>query len=766
MDSINLAPTTTNQAKHVVMDFIFKLSDTILLCCGDLQTNLTGKEEFLLNGIACQKPYIAGILPLDSGAKTFLIIRSSEGNQFDDYAEISIQAADSSVVWYHNQPMAQSLNAFQNFLSSLNQISLTKILWLLVRLSSIDSSVTKYQHYVELCLSCHRSITPITNHPPSSFWLLPNVMYMELLLPVRDYKKARLLMLNEAQILGATISLVALHSDVATGLEKYAALVVFPHGDAILNAHNNLYALITNDASIALNTPIGANETNLEGLIAYIASFPENVRLSLRDFLTRELARLIVNTHNEKVASIIKTLQTYFLPNHSSICSREFPFGANIELAFPLRQDYIFISGWLHDPLELVDSIVLSSDLGFAISLKGQLEFYHRPDIAPLFEDSNFKITDEQCGFVALLDFPEELRKQIPLAIETFAYRFTVKLKSGLQYNIAPKAINFTPLALRGQLLEQLYFVQDLNAPAFEIMRQAASYLNVLYNTNAAKVAAIKQYGIILQSPKASIIIPLYQNLDYVALQIAHFANDNFMSDVEIIYVLDSPAQEKYLSEMLAKLSSLYGVNIKLLVLSCNAGFATACNLGAANAASDYLLFLNSDVVPTRYGWLASLLDAYSSNKLIGALAPKLLYEDDSLQHAGMYFALDHSATFYENLHYYKGYPAAYQSSLLSRNVPAVTAACLLIDKQKFNNVDGFSTDYIIGDFEDSDLCLKLLKNGLINYYFAEESLYHFERQSMNIASNHSHSRYLLNAMTQNKKWHQFIAEVVIEYGE
>jgi GT2 family glycosyltransferase len=751
-----------SQTKHQAMDFVFRLSDTILLCCGELGFNLNGKEDILLNNKLCQKPYVAGILPSDSGNKTLLIIRTTEENQATDYADVNIVGSEQTTMWYHHSPIQQGTVAFHAFLQTLNEVSKSKILWLLVRLSAIDSSVNKYSHYVELCLNCYYGIPPISEKAPSSFWLLPNLLYMELSLPLRDYKKARLLMLNAQQILGANIQLVSLHSEPQTGLEKYAALIIFPHADAIFNAHHNAYALITADSAIALTTPTGATETNLEGLIAYITSFPENVRLSLRDFLTRELAKLIVVNNNERVASIIKTLQTYFLPNHSSIFSNAFPFGANIELAFSLQQDYIFIGGWLHDPMDLVDGIMLTSDLGFSISMKGKLNFYHRPDVALLFAESPFPITNQQCGFVALLDFPDELKKQIPAAIETFNYRFTIKLKSGLSYNIAPKAEYFDPTLLRNNILE-LSSYADASSEAFEAMRRTGNYLNRLHSLNTS-ILRQKHYGTAVEYPFVSIIIPLYKNLEYIAVQMAHFANDAFMKRCEIILVLDSPEQEKIVCELAGKLSSTYDLAIKLLILSNNGGFAVASNIGAAQARSEYLLFLNSDVVPTSYGWLEKMLASYKSNNNIGALAPKLLYEDDSIQHAGMYFALDHAELLYENLHYYKGYPANHLKSNSSRTVAAVTAACLLIEKAKFEAVNHFSTDYIIGDFEDSDLCLKLLEKGLYNYYLADVSLYHFERQSMNNVTLNNKARYMLNATTQYDKWHNFIAEVIKQY--
>jgi len=181
-------------------------------------------------------------------------------------------------------------------------------------------------------------------------------------------------------------------------------------------------------------------------------------------------------------------------------------------------------------------------------------------------------------------------------------------------------------------------------------------------------------------------------------------------------------------------------------------------------------LLLNSDVVPIENNWLRDMLDFYKShsgnpnNPEIGALAPKLLYDDNSIQHAGMYFAWDTSKKFYENLHYYKGYPENYAASNQSMIVPAVTGACLLVSRYKFMQVGKFSTDFIIGDFEDSDLCLKMANQGYAHYYFADSKLYHFERQSMHSMEETNAARYELNSSLQYAKWGSAITTLMAQY--
>jgi len=66
------------------------------------------------------------------------------------------------------------------------------------------------------------------------------------------------------------------------------------------------------------------------------------------------------------------------------------------------------------------------------------------------------------------------------------------------------------------------------------------------------------------------------------------------------------------------------------------------------------------------------------------------------------------------------------------REPDAVTAACVLVEAALFRDLGGFSEDYIIGDFEDSDLCLRARARGRVNRVALDTELYHLERQSQN----------------------------------
>jgi O-antigen biosynthesis protein len=144
------------------------------------------------------------------------------------------------------------------------------------------------------------------------------------------------------------------------------------------------------------------------------------------------------------------------------------------------------------------------------------------------------------------------------------------------------------------------------------------------------------------------------------------------------------------------------------------------------------LLLLNSDVMPQAPGWLDQLCTRYRAHPDTGLLGVKLLYEDGTIQHAGMCSRpLAEWQGLWINHHPHKGLRANDMQGF--QEVHAVTAACVLVDTHFYHALGGLSEDYIIGDFEDSDLCYRAREAGRPCRVDLDVVLYHLERQSQNI---------------------------------
>jgi len=130
---------------------------------------------------------------------------------------------------------------------------------------------------------------------------------------------------------------------------------------------------------------------------------------------------------------------------------------------------------------------------------------------------------------------------------------------------------------------------------------------------------------------------------------------------------------------------------------------------------------------------------------------------------------LDPDATFergpegeWFNNHFHKGYPRHWPAAEEQRVVPAVTGAALCVRRDAFEAVGGFTTDYVVGDYEDSDLCLKLRALGGDIAYVPRAELYHFERQSIRDHAGYARTlASVYNRRLHHRRWAAAIEQLM-----
>jgi GT2 family glycosyltransferase len=202
--------------------------------------------------------------------------------------------------------------------------------------------------------------------------------------------------------------------------------------------------------------------------------------------------------------------------------------------------------------------------------------------------------------------------------------------------------------------------------------------------------------------------------------------------------------------------------------MSANFGYAAANNTGVRAARANMLLLLNSDVIPIVPNWLAILRAVYSDGRgrnAVGAVGPKLLFDDGSLQHAGLTFERDFEDRWY-NTHFFKGYPRDWRAANVPREVPGVTGAAMLLPRTVYEAVNGLTEDYVIGDYEDSDLCLKIRAKGHAIYYEPRAELYHFERRSIELHAGYARTAAsAYNRQLHCERWSETMSELMVRFA-
>jgi GT2 family glycosyltransferase len=271
----------------------------------------------------------------------------------------------------------------------------------------------------------------------------------------------------------------------------------------------------------------------------------------------------------------------------------------------------------------------------------------------------------------------------------------------------------------------------------------------------------VERFGAAPVNPDVSVIVPLYGRWDFAEIQMSQFANDADFKNVDLIYVVDDPSIYDQFHCAAPNLFGVYQIPFSLAFSGMNLGFSGANNFAARLARARFIILLNSDVLPKHPGWIRELMQIHQSLATPGLLGVKLLFEDGTLQHAGIEFRrYPKWGGMWINDHPFKGQISHDLKG--TREVDAVTAACVLIETDLYRRLKGLSEDYIIGDFEDSDLSLAAMRAGLRNYVALDVELYHLERQSQNHTgdANWRSNLTAYNCWLHNRRWSPFIEEI------
>jgi len=444
-------------------------------------------------------------------------------------------------------------------------------------------------------------------------------------------------------------------------------------------------------------------------------------RRAERDLVARYLAARS-GAGDTRAAALAREIALFAPEAGVALTDPSGPLGAEIDIAVEDGTGHVFLSGWLRDPLELIEGLDIVDDSAGS----RPVEAFHRiprPDRAARLKLQAPHDIRALQGFIARVAAPAA-------GIEC-----DLRLRSGGRIRIRPRGRSWIAATARDAVLASV--PADVVTPAMlaEAIAPAAVALQAQH-LSARRAAEVLTFGSALRSPEISLIIPLYRNLSFLPFQVAAFAIDPAMTATEVVYVLDSPEQRAEVEIQLRHLAATYGLAIRLVVMSGNFGYAAANNAGVAAALGRIVVLMNSDVVPEGTGWLGPLV-ARLVQPEAGAVGARLLFDDGSLQHAGLYFAADDRGE-WRNRHYFKGFPRDFLAAASARAVPAVTGACVALRREVYEAEGGFDESYVIGDYEDSDLCLRLRRRGLSVIYEPDSTLMHFERQSVPLHAAHA----------------------------
>ncbi|MGN0370223.1 MAG: glycosyltransferase [Butyrivibrio sp.] len=255
--------------------------------------------------------------------------------------------------------------------------------------------------------------------------------------------------------------------------------------------------------------------------------------------------------------------------------------------------------------------------------------------------------------------------------------------------------------------------------------------------------------------PKISILIPNKDHHEDLDKCIRSIVNRQDYNNYEIIVIENNSVEDdtfKYYNEIEKEFDC-----IKIVYYEGGFNYSKINNFGVKYATGEYLLLLNNDTEMIGTDCLRELM-SYGIREDVGIVGAKLLYEDDTVQHAGVIMGLGSLAghAFVNNAKDDGGYQSR---ANIPQNLSAVTAACLLTRKSVYEEVGGLEEDLQVA-FNDVDYCMKVRDKNYLVVYNPYALLHHYESKSRGYEDTREKiERFEKEATYLNRKWEKIIRE-------
>lgn len=283
------------------------------------------------------------------------------------------------------------------------------------------------------------------------------------------------------------------------------------------------------------------------------------------------------------------------------------------------------------------------------------------------------------------------------------------------------------------------------------VLRDHMKRIEMIGNVKNSKYSGIwNALPYITGNPKVSIIIPNKNSEMLIKQCLDSIYSKTSYNNFEVI-VVDTGSDSELTKSIYSHFKKSYPDNFKVINVNGEFNFSKSCNYGVNSSSGEYVLLLNNDTKVIFQDWIENMLCLSQQDK-VGAVGAKLVYKLHLLQHIGVSLNKKLIA-----LHYGINKNELVEPSLITfaeniRETSAVTAACLMVSKSKYNEVGGFEEKLRV-TYNDVDFCLKLLRKGYSNIYTPRSKLYHFESKSVGAISTSARNmnefedskRYMLN---------------------
>lgn len=258
-------------------------------------------------------------------------------------------------------------------------------------------------------------------------------------------------------------------------------------------------------------------------------------------------------------------------------------------------------------------------------------------------------------------------------------------------------------------------------------------------------------------NPLVSVLIPNYENRDVLKRCVDSLFNINSYKNIEVI-IIENNSKSKEIFDYYEQVQKEHD-NVHVVTWSGGSfNFSAINNTGEKYAKGEYLLFLNNDTEMINPDSIDEMV-GMCQRKEVGAVGAKLLYEDDTVQHAGVVIGFGGTAghVFHGIHNDDTGYM---MRALINTNYSAVTGACMMMPKDLFEKVGGFDEELAVA-FNDIDLCLKVREENKLVVYNAFSLWHHYESISRGYddESPEKKARFKKESDIFRRKWKKILTE-------
>lgn len=256
----------------------------------------------------------------------------------------------------------------------------------------------------------------------------------------------------------------------------------------------------------------------------------------------------------------------------------------------------------------------------------------------------------------------------------------------------------------------------------------------------------------IVKESLVSIIIPNKDHIDDLEKCLKSIKSKTTYSNYEII-IVENNSEDECTFEYYNKIND---ENINVIKYEGIFNYSAINNLGFENAKGEYIILLNNDVEIISESWIEEML-MYCQREDVGVVGAKLYYPDDTIQHAGLGLGLLTLAGHYHR-HFPREHPGYMGRLIYAHDVTAVTAACLMVKREVYEEVGGLDETFEVA-FNDVDFCMKVRKKGYLIVFTPFAELYHYESKSRGLDSEpQKRERFLGEVSRFQTKWKKELA--------